>query len=327
MKNILVTGGTGFIGSGLALKLREENYNVRILRRQDSDLSAIKGIDLEHRIGDIRDKESLKKAMGGCDTVFHTAAIVSFWRKNRDVIYEVNVLGTRNVVETSLELGIERLVHTSSVASLGYRNDGMPVDETTEFNWWPFNIPYKISKYQAEQEVLSAVAKGLPAVIVNPTVVVGARDIHFHGGQIIREVKRGLTLFYLDAWINVVYVGDVIFGHIQAAERGRPGERYILAGENLTAKEAFKRTAEIVGGRAPTIRVPFFLAKAAARSFEAVAAVSNARPVITPELILAAEYSNPYSAEKATTELGYRVTPLEVAIREAYEWYLEKGMI
>jgi dihydroflavonol-4-reductase len=327
MKNILVTGGTGFIGSNLTLKLLSEGYNVRILRRQDSNLRAINGIDVEHRIGDIRDKESIRTAMQGCDTVFHTAATVSFWRKNRDTIYEVNVVGTRNVAEVALELDVERFVYTSSVATLGYRDDGIPTDETTEFNWGSHDIPYKNSKHQAEIEVLNAVKAGLPAVIVNPSVVVGARDAHFHGGQLIRDVKRGLAPLYLDSWINVVYVGDVVFGHIQAAKKGRLGEKYILSGENIKTKEAFERTANIVGGLRPMIRVPFVFARVAARTCDLLSMVTNTRPLITPELIDAAEHENPYSAEKAIKELDYRITPFEVAVKEAYDWYVENGMI
>jgi dihydroflavonol-4-reductase len=327
MKNILVTGGTGFIGSNLALKLLTEGYNVRILRRYDSNLTGINGIDVEHRIGDVRDKDSVKKAMEGCDTVFHTAATVSFWRKMRNLMYDVNVLGTRNVTEAALELGVQHFVYTSSVATLGYRKDGCPTDETTEFNWAPLNIPYKNSKYQAEREVLNAVDRGLNAVIVNPSVVVGARDIHFHGGQMIRDVKRGLAPLYLDSWINVVYVGDVVFGHIQAAKKGRVGEKYILSGENIKTKEAFERTANIVGGLRPKIRVPFLFARVAARVCDLVSAVTNLKPLITPELIDAAQYENPYSAEKAIRELDYHITPFEVAVKEAYDWYVANGMI
>jgi dihydroflavonol-4-reductase len=327
MKNILVTGGTGFIGSNLSQKLLADGYNVRILRRQDSDLSAINGIDVEHRIADVRDKDAVRSAIRGCDTVFHTAATVSFWRKKRDLMYDVNVLGTRNVAEAALETGVERFVYTSSVATFGYRKDGLPTDETTEFNWAPLNIPYKNSKYQAEGEVLKAMEKGLSAVIVNPTVVVGARDIHFHGGQMIRDVKRGLAPLYLDSWINVVYVGDVVFGHIQAAKKGRLGEKYILSGENLKTKEAFERTANIVGGLRPKIRVPFVFARATARVCDLVSAVTNLKPLITPELIDAAEYENPYSADKAIRELDYRITPFEVAVKEAYDWYVASGLI
>jgi len=327
MKKVLVTGGTGFIGSNLSLKLLCEGYDVRILRRPTSNLLAIDGIDVEHFIGDILDTDSLRKAMKGRDTVFHTAATVSFWSKKRDSIYEVNVQGTRNVANVALELGVERLVHTSSVAALGYKTDGSLTDETTEYNWAQLNIPYKHAKYAAEQEILKAIEKGLPAVIVNPSVVMGPRDLHFHGGQIIRDVKRGLAPLYLDSWINIVYVGDVVFGHLQAAKKGRIGERYILAGENLKTKDAFARTARIVGGLPPMIRVPFLFAKGAARACDWFAALTNTKPLITPELILAAEHETPYSVEKAVRELDYRITPFEVAVREAYEWYLEKGMI
>jgi dihydroflavonol-4-reductase len=327
MKNILVTGGTGFIGSNLTHRLLEEGYCVKVFRRRESNLLALNGIDVEHCIGDVRNKDSLRKAMRGCDTVFHTAATVSFWRKKRNLIYEVNVLGTRNVAEAALETGVERLVYTSSVAAFGYRRDGKPTDEATEFNWGPLNIPYKNSKYEAEREILKAVAKGLSAVMVNPSVVVGARDLNLHGGQLIRDVKRGLAALYLDSRINVVYVGDIVFGHIQAAKKGRVGERYILSGENLKTKEAFERTANVVGGLRPRVRVPFTFAKVAARVCDLVSAATNLKPLITPELISAAQYENSYTAEKAIRELDYHITPFEVAVQEAYEWYLENGMI
>ena len=327
MKNILVTGGTGFIGSNLAIKLLEEGHSVRILRRQDSSLAALNGIDVEYRVGDVRDKSSLRRAFRGCETIFHTAALVSFWRKHHYTMHEINVIGTRNVVDVALEMGTERLVHTSSVAAIGYRTDGKPTDESTEFNWRPLDIPYKNTKHEAELEILKGVEKGLDAVIVNPTVVIGARDNHFHGGQLIRDVKRGLAPLYLDASMNLVYVGDVVFGHLQAAKKGRTGERYILSGENVTQREAFQQIAKIVGGLSPKVKVPFFFAKGAARIFDLIAVVTNQKPLITPELIDAAQYENSYTAEKAIRELNYRITPFKVAVREAYQWYVENGML
>jgi len=241
MKSTLITGGTGFVGSNLSSTLVDHGYNVRILRRSDSDLRALGGLAVKHYLGDVRDVDSLKEAMKGCDTVFHTAAIVSFKRKDRALQYDVNVAGTRNVVEACLAAKVKRLVHTSSVATIGPTASGEPATEESPYGWGTSSA-YRHTKYLAEQEVYAGVKRGLDAVIVNPSVIVGERDIHFHGGQMIREVKRGLVPFYVKGGMNVVYVGDVVEGHIQAALRGKTGERYILCGENLTHREIFKRT-------------------------------------------------------------------------------------
>jgi dihydroflavonol-4-reductase len=326
MNRILVTGGTGFIGSNLAEKLVERGCNVRILRRENSDLQAISGIEVEHCIGDVRDVESLKKAMQRCDTVFHTAAIVTFERSKAELQREVNVIGTCNVVQACLACGVERLVHTSSIAAIGYPPDGEIATEETPFNWertWG----YKFSKHKAEEEVLNGVARGLDAVMVNPSVIVGERDIHFHGGDIIRRVKKNQVLFYIEGGMNIVYVGDVVNGHIAAAERGRSGERYILAGENLTHKDIFQRTAKIVGGFSPFAKLPLSLLRLGARAIDQGSKLLGIEPIVTPDLVAGAGKFNWFSCEKARRELGYTITSFDETIRRAYDWYVKHGFI
>ncbi len=326
MNRILVTGGTGFIGSNLAEKLVERGCNVRILRRENSDLQAISGIEVEHCIGDVRDVESLKKAMQRCDTVFHTAAIVTFEKSKAELQREVNVIGTRNVVQACLACGVERLVHTSSIAAIGYPPDGELATEETPFNserTWG----YKFSKHKAEEEVLNGVARGLDAVMVNPSVIVGERDIHFHGGDIIRRVKKNQVPFYIDGGMSVVYIGDVINGHITAAERGRSGERYILAGENLTHKDIFQRTAKIVGGFSPFAKLPLSLLRLGARAIDLGSKLLGIEPIVTPDLVAGAGKFNWFSCEKARRELGYTITSFDEAIRRAYDWYVKHGFI
>ncbi|MGH2567308.1 MAG: NAD-dependent epimerase/dehydratase family protein, partial [Bacteroidota bacterium] len=238
MRNVLVTGGRGFLGSNLALALLDEGCNVRILRRANSDLRAIGSADVGHCIGDLLDPPSLRKAIKGCDTVFHTAAKISYWRKERHEMMKTNVTGTRNMVHACLELGVETFIHTSSVAAIGFKTDGPlrrsgseasnPADEQNEFNWDKYDVGYRIAKYRAELEVLRGVSLGLPAVMVNPSVIIGPRDIYFRGGRIVHDVARKRIFYYTDGGINVVFVDDVVRGHLQAARVGRIGERYIL---------------------------------------------------------------------------------------------------
>jgi dihydroflavonol-4-reductase len=328
MKNILVTGGTGFVGSNLAEKLVQRGYSVRILRRETSSLVALDDIkaDVEHCIGEVRDVESLKRAMKGCDTVFHTAALVTFERARADEQREVNVTGTRNVVEACRVCGVERLVHTSSVAAIGYPPDGELADEETPFNWertWG----YKFSKYKAEEEIRAGVKKGLNAVIVNPSVIVGERDIHFHGGDILRRVIKKQVPFYINGGMNIVYVGDVVGGHIAAAERGRIGERYILCGENLTHEEIFKRTAKHLGVRPPIARLPIPLLRFAASTIEFTSKALGIEPIVTRDLIAGAGRTNWYSSEKAQRELGYTITPFDATLATAYAWYRRNNLL
>jgi len=326
MKTILITGGTGFVGSNLAEELLRRGYAVRILRRETSDLRAIAGMPVEHRIGDVRDLESLKRAMDGCDTVFHTAALVTFERSKAALQWEINVHGTRNVVDACLAANVERLVHTSSIAALGHPPDGELATEETPFNWnqtWG----YKYSKHKAEDEILAGVARGLHAVIVNPSVIIGERDIHFHGGDILRRVLKKQVPFYINGGMNVVYVGDVVRGHIAAAECGRVGERYILGGENLTHKEIFTRTALTLGVRPPLAALPIPLLRFAASVIERGSKLVGIEPMITREMIAGAGRKNWYSSAKAQRELGYTVTPFDEALRRTYAWYTKSGLL
>jgi dihydroflavonol-4-reductase len=323
---VLVTGATGFIGSTLAAALLRAGREVRVFRRAGSDTRLLEGLGVEHSIGDTRDQSALRAAVRGCDTVFHAAAIVSFWKKRYAEQIEVNAGGTANVVRACLESGVRKLVHTSSVAALGYRTDGLFIDETTAYNWGPL-IGYRYSKHLAELEVLRGVREGLDATMVNPSVVIGPGDISFHGGQVIREIKRGIVPFYIAGGTNYVSVHDVVRGHIAAAERGRPGERYILGGENLTHKEVFKKAARATGGRAPSWKVPVGVAKGAARALDLLADLTSTQPRVSPDLLSGAGMTNWYSIEKAERELEYRPAPVEDAMREAYRWYVERGLL
>jgi len=327
VKNVLVTGGTGFLGSNLTSALLNEGCNVRILRRAGSDLKALGTLQVEHVIGDVRDIDSLRSATRGCDTVFHTAALISYWRRERQLMHEVNVLGTRNVAQACLENGVRRLVHTSSTAAVGFPENGSLADETIRFNWEPYDVGYRNSKHHAEKEILRAVKQGLDAVMVNPTVIIGPRDIHFHGGQLIRDIYKKKIFYYVRGGMSVVYVDDVVRGHLQAARLGRTGERYILSGENLSHREIISTIASVVGGIDPFFRMPQGFVTAVAASAEAVARILNRRPWVTRELLAGSNLNYHFSCRKAQEELGYTFTPFREAVEKTFAWYKEQGLL
>jgi dihydroflavonol-4-reductase len=326
MTRALITGGTGFIGANLTLALLARGINVRILRRANSDLRALGSVDVDYHIGDVTDPASLRGAFEGCDTVFHTAALVTFEKRKQELQHQVNVIGTRNVVDAALATGVARLVHTSSIAAIGYPQAGALANEETPFNW-EGRSGYKLSKRLAEQEILSGVQRGLNAVIVNPSVVIGERDIHMHGGQLVKEAVRGLIPFYLDGGMNVVYVGDVVQGHILAAERGRTGERYILGGQNMTHKEIFRKAAALVHGRPPFIKLPIPLVKAGALVVEKISNFAGIDPIISLDMVAGAGRFLWYSTTKAERELGYTNSSFDTAVLSAFKWYRDHGFL
>ena len=314
MKNILVTGATGCIGSNLITELLRRGYYVRAFHRSTSNMITLKGIDVEQMIGDILDRDSLYKAMKGCDTVFHTAALVTFWKRRRNEQFEVNTIGTQNVVNVCLELGIKKLVHTSTIAALGYRTGNGLIDETTAYNWGT-RYSYRYTKHLAELGVLKGVKKGLNATIVNPAIVIGPRDINAHGGIIVRDIKRGRIPAYVEGGMNIVSVHDVVAGEIAAALHGRSGERYILGGVNLTHREIFNLAAKILEGKAPKIKAPVWLVKSIAKIFDLVGDITGIHPPLTSDLAAASGMYNWYSIEKAKRELNYEPTSIEIAIK------------
>jgi len=327
VRNVLVTGGTGFIGSNLAVALISEGCSVRILRRLHSDLRAIGDAPVEHSIGDIQDVESLRRAMKGCDTVFHTAAMVSYWRRQREEMYRINIGGTRNVVDACLRLGVQRLIHTSSIAAIGYPEDGGLARETNQFNWDRYDIGYRISKHKAEQEIHRGVQHGLDAVMVNPSVVIGPRDIKFHGGQLIRDIYWKRLFYYVDGGMNIAFAEDVVKGHILAARRGRKGDRYILGGENLTHRQIISTIADVVGGIQPFFKVPQWAVRSIAVVAEGIGSTLNRKPWVTRELLASSSLFNYFTSEKAERELGYMRTPFREAVQKTFSWYKQQGLL
>ena len=326
MQTVLVTGATGCVGSNLAIALHRAGCRVRILRRPSSRLDVLDDIPREEIVGDICDELILRRATDGCDVVYHAAALVTFARGTRGEQQRVNVLGTRAVVKACLSAGVGTLVHVSSVSAIGYPPRGSLADETTPVDR-KLARGYKLSKILAEEEVRAGVERGLRAVIVNPSVVIGERDTRFHAGQLIRDITKGRIPFYVDGGMNIVYAGDVVRGMTSAAVRGKTGERYILAGENMTHREIFFRVAELIGGRRPMGKLPLWMLRVSGRTIESASRLIGVEPLFTADMAAVAGRYNWYSSRKAEAELGFTKTSFNETILAAYGWYREKGMV
>jgi dihydroflavonol-4-reductase len=323
----LVTGGTGFIGANLVKGLNEAGYTARILRRERSSLEALEGLAYEEAVGDILDIPSLVPAMEGCEWVFHVAAVSDYWRKGVDWLYKVNVEGTKHVLQAAKAAGAERLVYTSSVAALGVAPEGELLDETHPFNLEPKEFWYGHSKHVAEQAVRAAVEEGLDAVIVNPGIVIGPRDVNKVSGSLVIEVARGLLRFYLPGGLNYVAVEDVVAGHIAAAKRGRVGERYILGGENLSYREAIDTIVAVTGAPRPLFSFPRWAIEPTALMVGLARKVLGTRVPVNENQVRMAGRPIYMNTEKAVRELGLPQTPFRTAVERAYRWFKEHGYL
>ena len=324
----LVTGGTGFVGANLVAALNDRGVEALVLHRESSSKRALEGLVYESVIGNILDEpEALARSMEGCDWVFHVAAVADYWRQGREWLYKVNVEGTRRVLQAAKLAGVRRLVFTSSLAAMGMPQEGELLTEEDEFNLRPEQFPYGHSKYLAEQEVQRAVEQGLKAVIVNPSIVLGARDLNQISGSIVVEVARGLVRFLPPGGANYVAVEDVAAGHIAAAEKGRAGERYILGGENLPSAEMVALVAEVVGRPAPRLRLPAWVLPPAAWAVRGARAVlGNRVPLDENQVRLLSRYIYADN-RKAVQELDLPQTPVRTAVQRAYNWYNRNGVL
>ena len=254
---VFVTGATGFIGASLVRELLKEGYRIRALARPNSDRRNLSGLDLEICEGDLRDRKSLEEGMKGCDILFHAAADYRLWTRKPAVMYEINVGGTRNILEAALSQGLSRVVYTSSVGTLGNPGNGIAGDETTPVTLADMVGHYKKSKFLAEREAESFLKRGLPLVIVNPSTPVGMLDIKpTPTGRIIVDYLNRKMPAYLDTGLNIIDVEDCARGHVLAASKGRIGEKYILGNENLTRQRIFAMLEEITGLPAPRVKLP-----------------------------------------------------------------------
>jgi dihydroflavonol-4-reductase len=327
-----VTGGTGFMGSAVVRALLDDGQEVKALAREGSDQRNLKGLDLEVVRGDITDRESIRSAMKGCDTVYHLAAQVDFWLPPDQLhrFYEVNVEGTKNVMSAALDQGVSRVVYTSTISTIGANGKDRPTTEENSFNLWNMCMDYERSKYSAEFETWRFAARGLPVVAVLPAAPLGARDIKPNPiGQLILDYLSGKVPAYMVGGGNFIDADDLGLGHVLAGRVGKPGERYILGSENLATVDFFKMLEDVSGVRAPSLRLPYSAALAAAHLLESISnRVTKKPPLLTVPLI---QFSSKYyfaDTSKAKKELGFqpRSTVQRAAIK-AIEWFLDNGYL
>lgn len=327
---VLVTGATGFVGSAVARKLVAAGYSVRALVRRDGrHARQLDGLALERAAGDIREPSSIKAAMRGVRYVFHVAADYRLWAPDPGAIFATNVTGTRLVMEEALRAGVERVVYTSSVATLALRADRSPADESIPLREDEGIGAYKRSKIAAERLVEALVReRGLPAVIVNPSTPIGPRDVRpTPTGRIILEAARGRIPGFVDTGLNLVHVDDVADGHLAALARGVVGERYILGGQNVPLADMLAQIAALVNRRPPRLRVPRLIALAAAYGAEAIARARGTEPLATVDGVRMAAHWMYFTAAKAERELGFRARPYQEGLADAVRWFREAGYL
>ena len=323
---VLVTGATGFIGGNLARELWRRGDDVRALVRPGSNRLTIENTGIIPVEGDILDRQSVDRAVQGCEAVFHVAAAYTFWSRDPAGVSRTNVAGTLNVLEAARQSGVSRTVYTSTVGTVGLLKNGI-ADEGTPLDPKSLHGHYKKSKFQAEREALALAAAGMPLVVVNPTAPVGPWDVKpTPTGKMVLDFLRRKIPAYLKTGMNLVDVADVVEGHILALGKGKTGERYILGNRNVSLKEIFDILSSQTGLPAPRIRAPYWLVVGAGYADRFVEGTLLSRePVIPVEGVLASKTPAYVSCEKAVRELGQPQRPIEDALKQAVDWFTEHG--
>ena len=324
-----VTGATGFVGSHVARYLAGQGAELRLLVRPTSLTANLEGLAAERVMGDLRDLESLRKAMSGCDVVFHVAADYRLWTRDPGEMYRSNVEGTRNIIQLAKQTGVRRVIYTSSVATMGFTGNGGLADEGSPVALRDMIGHYKRSKFQAEQVALQAGRGGADVVVVNPTTPVGERDIKpTPTGRIILDFLKRKFPAYVDTGLNLVDVAEVARGHVAALHKGRSGERYILGGENLTLKQILDKLAAITGLPSPKVKLPYAVALATGVVDTAVTGLLLRRePRVTVDAVRMGRKKMFVSSARAERELGWRIVPVDDALRRAVNWFREHSYV
>ncbi len=324
---VFLTGATGFVGSHVAQELSRRGADLRILVRPTSKLENLAGLAAETVTGDLMKVDALRSAVAGCDAVMHVAADYRLWVTDPEKMHTINVTGTRELLRIAREEGVGRVVYTSSVATMVFFSDGRLADEATPVSLAGMIGHYKRSKYLAEQEAVAAASAGQQVIILNPTTPVGSGDIKpTPTGRIVVDFLNRRFPAYMDTGLNVVDVNEVARTHADALEAGRPGERYILGGENLTLKQLLDKMSAITGLPSPTMRVPHTLAMMFALWDQTITGKLRGRePRATVEAVRMGKKKMFVSSAKAERELGFRVVPVYSALRAAIDWFRAHG--
>jgi dihydroflavonol-4-reductase len=326
---VLITGATGFVGSAVFRELVRSGFRVRALVRRNSRYKDLVSSGAKFVEGDLRDVDAVQAASGGCRYVFHVAADyrLSVWDSAE--IIATNVIGTRNVMEAALRAGVERVIYTSSVATLGWRPNGDPADESDTLPAREAIGAYKRSKILAEQLVLELIRQcGLPAVIVNPSTPIGPRDIRpTPTGRIIVAAASGQIPAYVDTGLNFVHVDDVARGHLAALRHGRIGQRYILGGQNAPFSQMLAEVAALTGRRCPKVKLPWYMALPIAAAGEARAFLTGKEPLATWAGVQLSRHRMFFSSARAERELGVRARPYLAGLEDAIAWFFDHGYL
>jgi len=325
---VLVTGATGFVGSAVARALLAEGRRVRVLLRKSSDRRNLDGLAVEEAVGSLEDFPSLVAAVEGVRVLHHVAADYRLWVRDPDAMFAANVDGTQRLMVAALEAGVERVVYTSSVATLGATANGVPADEASPSTLQDMIGPYKRSKFLAEEVVKRLVMeRGLPAIIVNPSTPIGPRDVKpTPTGRMIVEAASGRMPAFVDTGLNLVHVDDVAAGHLLAERRGKVGERYILGGDDMTLFDILTAIARIAGREPPAFKLPIAAVWPVAVAAEAWGRTTGTEPFVTLDGLRMAKKKMFFSSAKAVQELGYRARPAGEGLAEAIAWFRAQGM-
>jgi dihydroflavonol-4-reductase len=324
-----ITGATGFLGSHVARVLCEQGATLRLLVRATSNLKNLQGLHAETVTGDLRDPGSLEKAMAGCDTVFHVAADYRLWVRDPQEMYRSNVEGTRALLQAARKNNVRRLVYTSSVATIGFKTNGSLADEDSPVSVSDMIGHYKRSKFMAEQVALEAGRSGMHVVTVNPTTPVGEGDVKpTPTGRIVLDFLKRKFPAYVETGLNLVDVRECARGHVAALERGTPGHRYILGGENLTLKQILDRLGDITGLPSPKVKLPYIFAFATGVIDETITGrMLNKEPRATIDAVRMGKKMMFATSAKAERELGWKIVPVNDALRRAVEWFRANGYV
>lgn len=327
MIRALVTGSTGGLGANLVAALNQRGIEVVGLRRKTSPQDAVGDLQMTQVVGDITDLESLRPAVEGVDWVFHAAAIADDWNFPAEVIYQVNVGGTRNMLTAALDAGVKRFVLTGSTAALGKpTHDKSLMDESSVFNIKPEVWPYGYSKHLAAQMLAEFIEKGLEAVSVLPSAVMGPRDLKFICGELIVRVLKRELMPLPEGGINFIDMRDCVEAHIAVAEKGRPGERYVLAGHNMTHGETLQIIGDVVGVQPRRIKIPRWTLPPLSVLVDGLHKAGFKLPIERARVLLSGEYMY-YDNDKAVQELGLRIRPFAETVHDAYQWYVDHGYL
>lgn len=324
-----LTGATGFLGSHVARVLADQGAQLRLLVRPTSNLRNLEGLKAETATGDLRDPASLEKAISGCDTVFHVAADYRLWLRDPAEMYRSNVDGTRAILEAARKAGVRRVVHTSSVATMGFTANGRPADENSPVTLKDMIGHYKRSKFMSEQIALEAARSGMHVVVVNPTTPVGEQDVKpTPTGRIIVDFLKRKFPAYVETGLNLVDATECARGHIAALEKGKSGERYILGGENLTLKQILDQLGKITGLPSPKVKLPYIFAFAAGAVDETITGrLLHREPRATIDTVRMGKKKMFASSAKAERELAWKIVPVDNALTRAVKWFQDNGYV